>query len=123
MPIKFEEWPNAKHLIFVNEYKDRRVIFFIEGNCNMEECFRFISKYPMETITAANERLIPITTDVFKHTVSMKVRGLNTSYEGQTIPDWVQHFTNEFGGRMRFIDAYTFHVMSHIWRTHTGELE
>ena len=76
----------------------------------------------MEEITAANKRLIPITSDVFKHTVSMKVKGISTSYEGQTMPDWIQYLTNEYGGRMRFIDAYTFHVMRHIVLTQTGEI-
>ena len=122
MPIKFEEWPDAKHLIFVNEWKGRRVIFLIEGNCNMEECFRFISRYPMEVITAANEGLVPITTDFFEHTIRMNVKGLSTSYEGQRMPDWLQYLTDEFGGKMRFTDAYTFHIMKHLVLSKTGEL-
>jgi hypothetical protein len=125
MPIKFEEWPDARHLIFVNEWtgkSGRRIIFLIEGNCNMAECFCFISKYPVEEITAANQGLIPITTDVFENTVSVRVKGISTSYEGQRMPDWLEYITEEFGGRMRSTDAYTFHIMKHIVLSKTGEL-
>ena len=88
----------------------------------MEECFRFVSKYPMEVITSANEGLVPITTDIFENTINMNVKGISTSYEGQKMPDWLQYLTDEFGGRMRFSDAYTFHVLKHTVLTKTGEL-
>ena len=123
MPVKFEECPEAKHLIFVKEGEDRRLIFLIQGDCTMEECFCFISKYPMEVISKANEGLVPITTDIFENEMDMNVKGISTSYEGQAMPEWLQHLTNEFGGRMRFIDAYTFHVFKHIVLTKTGEIE
>ena len=122
MPIKFGQWPDAKHFIFVNERTDRRVIFLIEGNCDMDECFRFVSNYPMDEISAANEHLIPISTDVFQHIVNVKVKAFNTSVAEQVMPDWLQYFTNEFGGTMRFTDTYTFHIMRHLLLTNTGEL-
>ena len=122
MPVKFEEWPDAKYIIFVNKWKDRRVIFIIEGKCTMEECTRFVSKYPMEAITSANEGLVPITTDIFENAINMNVMGICTSYEGQRMPDWLQYLTDDFGGRMRFTDAYTFHILKHMVLTKTGEL-
>ena len=88
----------------------------------MEECSRFVSKYPMEVITSANEGLVPITTDIFENAINMNVMGICTSYEGQRMPDWLQYLTDDFGGRMRFTDTYTFHIVKQMVLTKTGEL-
>ena len=123
MPILFNSPPGFKYMIFVNETKDRRVVFFIQGICTIEECVSFINKYPMEEINEANDHLVPITTDVFENEVYATVRGIRTSYEGQKMPDWLQYLTEKHGGTMRFTDAYTYHIEKHMVLTKTGEAE
>ena len=121
MPIKFEQSADAKYLIFVKEGEDRKLITTIEGNCTMAECFNFINMYPLEEISQANERLIPISTDIFEYEVKVKIRGFNAAVAGQKMPEWLEFFSDQFGGTMKFIDGYTFHIMKHVLLTHTGE--
>ena len=116
MPLKFDCSPDIKHMIFVKESADagRRIIILIEGTCKMEECVTFVMRYPTDFITAATEHTIPISSDCFEQEVNVQVRCFTTEKEGQKIPEWFEFFTNEYGGRMRFIDAYTFNIMRHM---------
>ena len=87
----------------------------------MAECFTFINNYPIEAITPDKKHLIPSSTDCFQFDVKVKVRGFNVANAGQKMPGWLELFTEQFGGRMQFTDAYTFHVMKHFMLSHTGE--
>ena len=116
MPLTFNCSPDAKYMIFVKESADagRRIIILIEGPCKMEECVIFVMRYPTDFITAATEHTIPISSDCFEREVTVQVRCFTTATEGQEMPEWLEYFTNEYGGRMRFIDSYTFNIMRHV---------
>ena len=121
MPIQFEDQPNDKFVIYVTELTNRVMIFFMAGNFSREECLRFIAYYPTEEISIANEHLIPITTNIFQNVISVKVKGLKMAVSGQELPSWLQYFVNEFGGRLKFTDAYTFYVNRHVLLTKVGD--
>ena len=116
MPLMFENPPDAKYLIYVKEStnEDRRIVILIEGVCKMEECVTFILRYPTNVITAATEHTIPISSDCFEGEVNVQVRGYTMATAGQVIPKWLEFLTNEYGGTIRFTDAYTFNTMKHM---------
>ena len=113
MPIAFTSAPADRYVIFVKESTDkgRRVIMLFEGEFTMEECVAFVMRYPTEIITAANKHTIPINTDCFQNDISVQVRGF-TLLAGT--PEWLENWTDVYGGTLRFIDGYTFNVTRHV---------
>ena len=93
----------------------------ITGICSMEECFSFISKYPSGAVTPDKRHTIPQSSDHFRHEVTVKVKGISTEKISQKMPDWLEYMTDQFGGTMRFCDAYTFHIARHFMLANTGE--
>ena len=122
MPIKFPtEALNFKYLIFVDATEGRRTIITIAGICTMKECFAFISKYPSGTITPDKKHTIPQSTEYFEHEVSVEVKGICAEKASQKMPDWLEYMKDQFGGTLRFCDAYTFHVAMHFMLANMGE--
>ena len=113
MPIAFSSPPEARFVIFVKQEEDRRVVILIEGFFDMDECVNFVMRYPSEVVTEANAHTVPIASDCFNQDVHVQVRCFTMATPGQTIPAWLNYITREYGGRLRFIDAYTFHVERH----------
>ena len=121
MPLRFDVPLGFKHMIFVNEFQDRRIVFCIQGVCTVYECFAFINRYPTIPIAEADNHLIPVTTDIFENEVEVRVRAFSTSYPGQMLPTWLNYMTDKHGGIMRFTDPYTFHIDKHMMMSKTGE--
>jgi hypothetical protein len=121
MPIKFPtEAQNFKYLIFVDATEGRRTISTIVGICSMKECFTFISKYPSGAVTPDKKQTIPQSKEYFEHEVSVKVMGISTVKASQKMPDWLEYMSDQFGGTLRFCDAYTFHVARHYMLANMG---
>ena len=119
MPVKFEEWPDAQHLIFGNEGKDRRLIFLTAYG----RVLLFHKQIPNGSDYDCERGSC---SDYHRHLREHdqhECEGHQHIIRRAVMPDWLQHLTDEFGGRMRFIDAYTFHVLKHIVLTKTGEIE
>ena len=111
MPIIFPtEAEDFKYLIFVDATEGRRTIIAITGICTMKECFNYISKYPSGIVTPDKKHTIPQSTEYFEHKVSVEVKGISAGRASQKMPDWLEYLNDQFGGTLRFCDAYTFHV-------------
>ena len=114
MPIRFPtEDQNFKYLIFVEATEGRRTIIMIAGTCSMEECVTFIRKYPAGAVTPDKMQTIPQSKEHFEHEMSVKVMGISTEKVSQKMPDWLEYVSDQFGGTLRFCDAYTFYVARH----------
>ena len=78
----------------------------------MTECLSFASAYPVDMITPNVQHRIPRGDMYFQHEVTIKVKCYNQP--GQTMPDWLKYLAEQFGGKLRFTDAYTCHVAKHF---------
>ena len=88
----------------------------------MEECLSFVSAYPTDVITPAEQHKIPRKNMHFQHTaVTTNVDSYDPEWEwpGQPMPDWLVYLAEHFG-LLRFIDAYTFHVTKHFMLSNAG---
>ena len=122
MPIKFPtEAQHFKYLIFVDAIEGRRTIISIAGICSMQECYTFISKYPSGAVTPDKMHTIPQSSEYFEHEVTVKVKGISTEKASQKMPDWLEYMYDQFGGTLRFCDAYTFHIARHYMLAYIGE--
>ena len=114
MPLVFQkEPPDYRYMIFVNESGGRYMVMLISGVCTMEECRSYVSAYPADMITPAEQHKIPRKNMHFQHNVTTNVDCYNPQRPGQSMPDWLVYLAEHFG-QLRFIDAYTFHVAKHF---------
>ena len=114
MPLVFKkETPDYRYMFFVHESAGRYVVIQISGVCTMAECFSFVSAYPADRITPAQQHKIPRDNLHFQYKVTTKVRCYNPARPGQSMPDWLVYLAKHFG-LLLFIDAYTFHVTKHF---------
>ena len=113
MPLTFQkETQDFRYLFFVNESDGRYMVMLISGVCTMTECLSFVSAYPVDMITPNVQHRIPRGDMYFQHEVTIKVKCYNQP--GQTMPDWLKYLAEQFGGKLRFTDAYTFHLAKHF---------
>ena len=80
----------------------------------MTECLSFVSAYPVDMITPNVQHRIPRSDMYFQHEVTIQVKSYNPEKPGQTMPDWLKYLAEQFGGKLRFTDAYTFHLAKHF---------
>ena len=122
MPIVFPtEAEDFKYLIFVDANEGRRTIIRITGVCTMKECLNYISKYPTGVVTPDKKHTIPKSTEYFEHIVEVDVKGISAGGASQKMPDWLEYLSEQFGGTLRFCDAYTFHITTHFLLDNMGK--
>ena len=123
MPLVFQkEPPDYRYMIFVNESGGRYMVVLKSGVCTMEECRSYVSAYPADMITPAEQHKIPRKKMHFQHKVTTNVDCYNPQRPGQSMPDWLVYLAEHFG-LLRFIDAYTFHVTKHFMLSNAGICE
>ena len=88
----------------------------------MAECRSFVSAYPADMITPAEQHKIPRTNMHFHHKVTTQVRCYHPARPGQSMLDWLVYLAEHFG-LLRFIDAYTFQVTKHFMLSNAGICE
>ena len=88
----------------------------------MEECRSYVSAYPADMITPAEQHKIPRKNMHFQHNVTTNVDCYNPQRPGQSMPDWLVYLAEHFG-LLRFIDAYTFHVAKHFLLSNDDQLQ
>ena len=122
MPIKLPtEAHNFKYLFFVDETEGRRTVITIAGIGTMTECLNFIGNYPSGAVTPDRKHTIPQSTEYFEHEVKVEAKGFSAVRASQRMPGWLEYIKDQFGGTLRFCDAYTFHVAMHFMQTNMGD--